>query len=230
MMFASARTIDGPACIIAIAGPRIYFHPLEATMKPARTAMFAGALVILAGLAGCAVTPPMSRPTAMTARLSAVGAVPPVISEAGGTVDATLNRQTNILSWTIIYGGLSGPVTAAHFHGPAIADGNAGVVLPVTGALTSPIRGTAALTASQVADLTTGKWTLSLRTAARPDGEVRGQVIIPPCASSRPTGDDVVDDAGPKSQIWWLTVDIDLQSPLSDGCYEMRLLAHAGPG
>ena len=230
-MFASAPTIDGPACIIGITGFRAFRHLLETTMKHFDTAMFAGALAILAGLAGCGVAPPMSRPAIMSARLSAADVVPPVTGEASGTVDATLNRQTNVLSWIITFAGLSGPVTAGRFHGPAVAEGKAGVVLPMTGGLTSPIRGSATLTASQAADLTAGKWTLNLHTAARPDGEVRGRVTVPPCPSIQAPSAAMADsNAGPTSQIWWLNVDIDLQSPLSDGCYEMRLLARAGPG
>ncbi len=228
-MFASARTNEGAACIIDITGQRTFLDLLETSMKPFGTATFAGALVMIAALAGCAVTPPMSRPTAMTARLSAASEAPPGTSVAGGTVDAILNRLTNVFSWTITYAGLSGPVTAGHFHGPAIEERNAGVVLPVTGGLTSPIRGTATLTAAQAADLTAGKWYVNLHTAARPDGEVRGQITVPPCTASQPSGADMGEKAGPTSQIWWLTVDIDLQSPLSDGCYEMRLLARAGP-
>ena len=199
-------------------------------MKHFHTATLAGILAILAGLGGCSVTPTMNRPTAMSARLSAASAGPPVASDGSGTVDAILNRQTNVLSWTITYAGLSGPVTAGHFDGPAITDGHAGVVLPVTGGLSSPIRGTAKLTAPQAADLTAGKWTLILRTAAKPEGEVRGQVTVPPCVLNPPLNLGAANDSGPALPLWWLAVNIDLQSPMSDGCYEMRLLAGAGPG
>jgi len=99
-----------------------------------------------------------------------------VKSDASGTVEANLNKETNVLSWTVTYSGLSGPATAGHFHGPAIAGQNAGVVIPLDGNLASPIKGTATLTAEQVADLVAGKWYLNLHTAANPKGEIRGQV------------------------------------------------------
>jgi hypothetical protein len=57
---------------------------------------------------------------------------------------------------------------------------NAGVVVPMTGSLTSPIRGKATLTAAQAADLMAGKWYVNLHTAANPNGEIRGQFPAPP--------------------------------------------------
>ena len=51
------------------------------------------------------------------------------------------------------YSGLTGPVTGAHFHGPAPAGANAGVVVPFAGSLASPITGSKPLTAAQIAEL-----------------------------------------------------------------------------
>ena len=44
----------------------------------------------------------------------------------------------------------------------------------------SPIKGSAALTDAQVADLMAGKWYINLHTAANPGGEVRGRVMPSP--------------------------------------------------
>jgi len=96
-----------------------------------------------------------------------------VVAEA--LAKASLNKDTSVLTWKISYSGLTGPATAAHFHGPAMAGANAGVVLPFASA-TSPIEGTATLTAAQVADLTAGKWYANVHTAANKGGEIRGQV------------------------------------------------------
>jgi hypothetical protein len=57
---------------------------------------------------------------------------------------------------------------------------NAGVVVPLSGSLASPIKGTATLTAAQVADLKAGKWYVNVHTAANPGGEIRGQVNVQP--------------------------------------------------
>ena len=115
-----------------------------------------------------------------SASLSGANEVPPVTSSATGMVDATFNAQTSLLAWTVTYGGMSGDVTAAHFHGPAIAGENAGVVIPITGSTVSPIKGEATLTAAQATGLTAGKWYFNLHTAANPNGEIRGQVTIKP--------------------------------------------------
>ena len=67
-------------------------------------------------------------------------------------------------------------MTAGHFHGPAPAGANAGVVLPFTGSMASPIEGSATLTQAQVDQLKAGLWYVNLHTAAHPGGELRGQV------------------------------------------------------
>ena len=141
-----------------------------------RSAMCSGLLVTLLGVSACSMAPMMSNSSAMTARLSGASEVPPVSSNASGTVEASLNKQTNVLSWTVTYSGLSGPATAAHFHGPALVGENAGVAVPLMGSLASPISGTASLTAAQASDLLAGKWYLNLHTTANPNGEIRGQV------------------------------------------------------
>ena len=116
----------------------------------------------------------------MKARLSGTSEVPSVMSAGAGTLVVTLNPSTNMLNWTMTYSGLSGPVTGAHFHGPAMAGQNAGVIVPVTGSLASPITGTATFTPAQAADLAAGKWYVNLHTAANPGGEICGQVTLRP--------------------------------------------------
>ncbi|MDL2339090.1 MAG: CHRD domain-containing protein [Pseudomonadota bacterium] len=126
------------------------------------------------------MTPMGSNSTALTARLVGSSEVPAVISDATGMVEASLASDSNVLTWKVTYSGLSGPATGAHFHGPATAGQNAGVVVPISGSLASPITGSATLTAGQAADLTAGKWYVNLHTTANPNGEVRGQVSVRP--------------------------------------------------
>jgi hypothetical protein len=92
-------------------------------------------------------------------------------------LDASLDKQSSVLTWTLTYAGLTGPVKAGHFHGPALAGANSGVALGFTGSVESPIKGSATLTAAQVDDLIAGKWYANLHTAANPGGELRGQVM-----------------------------------------------------
>jgi hypothetical protein len=158
----------------------------EITMIYCRTVIYSGLLATLLGLSACSMKPMMrstnssTSASAMTTRLSGASEVPPVTSTASGTVELNLNKQTNELSWTVTYSGLSGLATGAHFHGPAMAGENAGVVVPMTGNLTSPIRGVASITAAQTADLMAGKWYVNLHTAANPNGEIRGQIPAQP--------------------------------------------------
>lgn len=145
-----------------------------------RTAMYSALLTTFLGLGACSMAPTTSHSSAMTARLSGASEAPPVTSNGSGTVEANLNKQTNVLSWTVTYSGLSGPATAGHFHGPAMAGQNAGVAVPITGSLDSPITGMATLTAAQAAELMAGNWYVNLHTAANPKGEIRGQVTVRP--------------------------------------------------
>lgn len=93
-----------------------------------------------------------------------------------GTLSATLDTDTNELKYHVVYSGLTGPVVASHFHGPAAEGVNAKPQVPVKAPFDSPIDGTATVTADQAKDLLDGKWYFNLHTAANPAGEIRGQV------------------------------------------------------
>jgi CHRD domain len=90
--------------------------------------------------------------------------------------EVTFDPQTKKLTWKVTYSGLTGPATAAHFHGPAEPGKNAGVVVPIQNIATSPAEGSATLTDAQAADLTAGRYYVNVHTAANPGGEIRGQV------------------------------------------------------
>jgi CHRD domain len=110
------------------------------------------------------------------ASLSSNNEVPKVASAGTGSATATLNTTTRRLSWVVHYSGTTGPLSAAHIHGPAAPTGNAPVVLPFTGNLASPIKGSKILTKEQAAELEAGKYYVNLHTKAHVAGELRGQL------------------------------------------------------
>jgi hypothetical protein len=112
----------------------------------------------------------------MKADLSAMQEVPPNTSQGKGNADITFDTASKQLTWTVNYSGLSGPATAAHFHGPAEAGKNAGVAVPIPNQATSPVTGSHTLTDGQANDLLAGRYYVNVHTAANPGGEIRGQV------------------------------------------------------
>lgn len=143
-------------------------------MQPGKSTLLicASALLLLA-------TPLVQADTLnLGATLSGSAEVPPNNSAGMGQLQAEFDKATNTLSYTLRYSGLSGPVKAGHFHGPAEAGKNAGVALGISNIGESPVQGRAVLTAAQAADLLAGKWYVNLHTAANPGGELRGQVGV----------------------------------------------------
>jgi len=145
-------------------------------MRAALAAVATVATVVL--IAGCGMTPSSSSMVTLTTQMRGANEVPPNTSNATGQVDAVFNKDTSVLRWQLAYSGLSGPATAGHFHGPAPVGANAGISLPFTGAITSPMSGQATLTAAQAADLLAGRWYANIHTARYPGGEIRGQMTV----------------------------------------------------
>jgi CHRD domain len=108
--------------------------------------------------------------------MSGAAEVPPKTTGGTGTVTATLDTATKTLTYTVQYTGLSGPATMGHFHGPAAAGKNAGVLVPFPAPVTSPIHATATLTDAQIADFEAGNVYANVHTSANPGGEIRGQM------------------------------------------------------
>jgi hypothetical protein len=110
------------------------------------------------------------------AKLDAAQEVPVNDSKGKGTAELVYDPTSKNLTWTITFDGLTGPATAAHFHGPAEPGKTAGVALLIGQKPTSPVKGSATLTDAQAADLTAGRWYVNVHTDANKPGEIRGQV------------------------------------------------------
>jgi hypothetical protein len=139
------------------------------TMTTSRTMFASLAFAATVALAGPAFADKMK------ATLDGASEVPANTSAGKGTADIDYDPATKKLTWKLSYSGLTGPATAAHFHGPAEPGKNAGVAVPIAPA-TSPSEGSATLTDAQAADLAAGKYYVNVHTAANPGGEIRGQV------------------------------------------------------
>jgi hypothetical protein len=155
-------------------------------------------LCLAALVSGCATPPPPPTPppavatappppvapapdvahlATFTTRLAGANMVPAVATPAMGKADAVLDTRTRVLRWKVSFSKLSGPVTMAHFHGPAAIGANAGVALGFAAPVSSPYEGRATLTVQQAADLLAGRWYINIHTARFPAGEIRGQMI-----------------------------------------------------
>ncbi|MEI6281404.1 MAG: CHRD domain-containing protein [Alphaproteobacteria bacterium] len=110
------------------------------------------------------------------AMLKGADEVPANTEKGTGMVMATLDTATKAFSYSVTFKDLTGPATAAHFHGPAAPGTNAGPTVPVPAPVMSPVKGTATLTDAQIADLQAGKWYFNLHTMAHGPGEIRGQI------------------------------------------------------
>jgi hypothetical protein len=145
-----------------------------------RTALFAG--LFAAGL----ISGASAATVKYHATLDTKSEVPPKSGPGTGEMNATLNTADKELTYTLTFQGLSGPATAAHFHGPADPGANAGVLVPIDGkSPKSPVHGTAKLTDAQIQELNSGKWYVNVHTAENPGGEIRGQVMEAKQAASK---------------------------------------------
>ena len=114
---------------------------------------------------------------AFSTRLDGRNEVPPVYSMGTGTLDAVLDRESGLFRFRLTFSNLSGPVTSAHFHGPADVGGNAPPVVTLNGPYNVPYEGRLTLTPAQRADLLAGRWYVNIHTERNPAGELRGQIV-----------------------------------------------------
>jgi hypothetical protein len=138
-----------------------------------RSGLIGLALAALLGTAPAALAEVITYKAALNAQNNPT----PNDSKGTGTAEVTYDTTSKMLTWTVTFDGLTGPSTAAHFHGPAAPGANAGVALLIGNNPTSPAKGTATLTDAQAADLMGGRWYVNIHTAANRAGEIRGQVV-----------------------------------------------------
>jgi len=137
-----------------------------------KTAISRRAVIVTACLTGMAWAElAQAAPVSFKVPLAGAQQVPPVETQGTGTADLTYDPSTRVVTWTITYGGLSGPATMAHFHGPAAEGKNGPVVIWLSkqgSPAGSPISGQATLTAEQAQQFAAGDW--YIKTTSGPTG------------------------------------------------------------
>jgi hypothetical protein len=118
---------------------------------------------------------------------------PANISTALGTMDVFYTKETRILTWSVTWSGLTGPVAAMHIHGLAPSGFAAGVVQNIITAsngiatpnatlypATGKFSGTTLVDGSIIkeADLLNGFYYMNIHTATYGGGEIRGQIVF----------------------------------------------------
>ncbi len=99
------------------------------------------------------------------------------VRRATGSFNATVAKlgTSGTIAWRLRFSRLTGPVSAAHIH-----IGRVGRAGPVAVSLCGPCRngrrGTATLTAANLAALAAGRAYVNVHTARNPGGEIRGQI------------------------------------------------------
>ena len=125
--------------------------------------------------------------------LTAAQEVPANTSSAIGSMDITYSKETRILTYSVTWSGLTGPVSLMHIHGLAPRGFAAGVVhsiitpsngLATPNATLYPATGkfSGTLLADGVVvkelDLLNGMYYMNIHTATNPGGEIRGQIVF----------------------------------------------------
>ena len=144
----------------------------------ANVLLYAGLFcLVLASLTACnkdetVATIPLTR---LTATATGMAEKPTSnTSTATGTFVGDLNEATRVLSYTVVYSGVT--LTAGHLHRVTAANGTGGVEFGF-GVLTSPIIGTATLASqARVDSLKNGFYYVNLHSVRFPGGEIRGDI------------------------------------------------------
>lgn len=133
-----------------------------------------GALVALVSVSFAPSKTP--RPVKFSAALNIGQEKPhPKGTKAGASGRFTATLTGTSLKWKLTFTHLSGPATAAHIH-MGVKGVNGGILVTLCGPCMSPVSGTSALTAAEIADLKVRKLYVNVHTTKNPNGEIRGQI------------------------------------------------------
>jgi len=136
-----------------------------------------------AGAALLAASRSEAATTTFKANLDGKDEVPPNTAGGAGFVTVAYDPVSKKITWEGNYKGLTGPVIAAHIHGPADPGKNAPPVIWLTKKgdqnpnFPDVFKGSAELTDDQLKELMFGRYYVNIHTKANPAGEIRGQLV-----------------------------------------------------
>jgi hypothetical protein len=137
------------------------------TVNPRTSGLFI--LFLFIGITSCKKNDTTEMSSTVSYSGSFVKSGDSVVTSASGTVTATFDLTTMILSYTVTWNGLTSNAASMHFHdaGP--------VIYPITGfaeATSGTLSGSVTLTAAQASDLSSGKIYVQIHTVNIPSGEI----------------------------------------------------------
>ena len=118
-----------------------------------------------------------------TITMTGAAETPPVTTTATGTIEASYNRFTKTLSYSLSFSGLSDSAVAAHIHGL----GETGILAPVVQTFNSfPRRKAGSYSGSLLIDgikikeedLLASRYYINIHSKTYSGGEIRGQLIL----------------------------------------------------
>jgi hypothetical protein len=125
--------------------------------------------------------------------MTAAQEVPVNNSTAIGIMDVSYSKETRLLTWSVTWSGLTGPVALMHIHGLAPKGYSAGVIYNIitpSNGLATPnatLYGATGKFSGQVLadgfvikeqDLLNGLYYMNIHTSVNPGGEIRGQIVF----------------------------------------------------
>ena len=125
--------------------------------------------------------------------LTGANETPATPTTALGSMDITYSKETRVLTWSVTWSGLTGPVTLMHIHGLAPTGFAAGVVqniITASNGLATPnatLYGATGKFAGTLFadgifvkefDILNGMYYMNIHTATYPAGEIRAQIAF----------------------------------------------------
>ncbi|HUR10196.1 MAG TPA: CHRD domain-containing protein [Flavitalea sp.] len=113
--------------------------------------------------------------------MSGANEIPAKTGSGNGSINIDYNQSTRILTYTVTWNSLSGPVTGMHIHGSADKFTNAPILQNFSGYPTTQsgtYTGTVLVDGVVIKeeDLFRGGFYINIHTALNPGGEIRGQI------------------------------------------------------